>query len=73
MQFAEFGGFEEIKKQIETAERVDAPVRSTVHVNLIYRHGKALQVIECLSVVHHFVAFVLNQFIISFSRCWQLF
>lgn len=29
LQFAELGGFEEIKKQIETAERVDAPVRST--------------------------------------------
>lgn len=26
LQFAELGGFEEIKKQIETAEKVDAPV-----------------------------------------------
>ena len=29
LQFAELGGFEEIKKQIETAEKVDAPVRSS--------------------------------------------
>lgn len=29
LQFAELGGFEEIKKQIETAEKVDAPVRAT--------------------------------------------
>ena len=27
LQFAELGGFEEIKKQIETADKVDAPVR----------------------------------------------
>ena len=27
LQFAELGGFEEIKNQIETAEKVDAPVR----------------------------------------------
>ena len=26
MQFAELGGFEEIKKQMETEEKVDAPV-----------------------------------------------
>ena len=29
LQFAELGGFEEIKKQIETAEKVDVPVRSS--------------------------------------------
>ncbi len=35
VQFAELGGFEEIKKQIETAEKVDAPVRSTCHMKNI--------------------------------------
>lgn len=32
LQFAELGGFEEIKKQIETAEKVDAPVSFCMHV-----------------------------------------
>lgn len=31
LQFAELGGFEEIKKQIETAEKVDAPVSFCDH------------------------------------------
>ena len=74
MQFAELGGFEEIKKQIETAEKVDAPVRSMCEFNLkIYKHVKVLQIIECLSALHHFATFVFDQFVTSYYRCWQLF
>ena len=35
-QFAELGGFEEIKKQIETAEKVDAPVRALLIILIAY-------------------------------------
>ena len=75
-QFAELGGFEEIKKQIETAEKVDAPVRmkctKLCHETKLHCLSRWFLIITfCFAMITIIVA-ILFYFNLHF-RCWLPF